>query len=101
MKNSQSYHLNGRAVGIFGSDIEVDGLVSGLPDGVISVMGSAWSDGFEFHPIVDLKACLNGEKIEAVMRLDMAEDLLESLKAAIEMAKDAEGVADEQIEHKG
>lgn len=100
MKDSQSYHLNGRAVGIFAADIAVDNLVCGLPDGVISLMGGAWSDGFEFHPIVDLKACLNGEKLEAIMRLDMAEDLLESLTAAIEMAKASVGVADEQIEHK-
>lgn len=83
-------------IGLLSTNIEPDEIATRLPDGVISVRGSAWSGRIEWHGIVDLKVAMDGETIVGILPVSDAESLRDALSVAIEEARGAaEEMADE------
>lgn len=81
-----------RLVGIMHPDTDVDDFPTRdqMPDGFIGMLGSCTSGQHDFWPMVEGRLLLEGDKIDFLMSIDQARDLLALLQSAIAAAEASE-----------
>lgn len=85
------------SVGVCSGDLEPKDLILWLPNGVVSALSSAWSDGFEMIPMVDVAVSVGGETVRFVVNDSACEELSELFARMAKEAREQSEEANETI----